>query len=129
LKKSFNSLKKGWISMDDHRWIQEFPGAVTVCDPRGIILEMNDRSARMFEEQGGRRLLGTNLLDCHPGGARAKLEKIMEDRETNVYTIEKNGKKKLIYQSPWYDGGVYRGFVELVLALPESIPHYIRSGS
>jgi hypothetical protein len=115
--------------MDEHRWIQELPGAVTVCDPGGIILEMNDRAARMFAEQGGRGLLGTNLLDCHPSRARLRLEEIMESRETNVYTIEKNGKKKIIYQSPWYASGVYSGFVELVLDLPDSIPHYIRPGS
>ena len=115
--------------MDEHQWIREFPGAVTVCDPEGIILEMNDRSARMFAEQGGRSLMGSNLLDCHPGQAREKLAAIMERRETNVYTIEKNGKRKIIYQSPWHAGGVYRGFVELVLDLPESIPHYIRKGS
>jgi hypothetical protein len=114
--------------MDEHRWIREFPGAVTVCGPEGIILEMNDRSTRMFAEQGGRGLLGTNLLDCHPEEARKKLEGIMVRRETNVYTIEKNGKKKIIYQSPWYEEGVYRGFVELVLELPDAIPHFIRKG-
>lgn len=115
--------------MDEHRWVDEFPGAVTVCDPEGTILEMNDRSAKMFEEQGGRALLGKNLLDCHPGPARRTLEGIMERRETNVYTIEKNGKKKIIYQSPWYARGVYAGFVELVLETPVSIPHFIRKGS
>ncbi|HNY63983.1 MAG TPA: diguanylate cyclase [Deltaproteobacteria bacterium] len=112
--------------MDEHRWIREFPGAVTVCDPQGIILEMNERAVKMFENQGGRRLLGTNLLDCHPAKARAKLEDIMEHRRANVYTIEKNGRKKLIYQSPWYEGGAYAGFVELVLELPDDIPHFIR---
>ena len=99
-----------------------------MCDPAGIILEMNDRSARMFAEQGGMALVGKNLLDCHFGRARGRLEEIMERRETNVYTIEKNGKKKIIHQSPWFEGGVYQGFVELVLELPESVPHFIRKG-
>jgi transcriptional regulator with PAS, ATPase and Fis domain len=111
----------------DNAWIKEFPGAVTVCDPDGTIVEMNDRSGRMFQEQGGKSLIGTNLLDCHPGPARAKLEKIMEERQANAYTIEKNGRKKMIYQSPWFMDGVYRGFVEIVLELPEQLPHYIRS--
>jgi transcriptional regulator with PAS, ATPase and Fis domain len=112
--------------MDRHQWVQEFPGAVTVCDPEGIILEMNDRADRMFKEQGGRRLLGSNLLDCHPGPARAKLEQLLEQKLPNVYTIEKNGKKKMIYQTPWYRDGVYGGFVETVLELPDTIPHFIR---
>ena len=47
-------------------WLEEFPGAITVCDTRGIILEMNTRAAQVFQEQGGKALIGKNLLDCHP---------------------------------------------------------------
>lgn len=112
--------------MDRHEWIQEFPGAVTVCDDQGIIIEMNDRAAHMFEEQGGRDLLGFSLLDCHPEPAREKLEALMEDRRDNVYTIEKKGARKLIFQSPWYRAGTYAGFVEIVLPLPVTVPHFIR---
>ena len=36
------------------------------------------------------------------------------------------GIKKLIYQSPWYDNGVYAGFVELSLPVPHAMPHFIR---
>jgi len=114
--------------MDNHAWVREFAGAVTVCDSEGIILEMNDRSERMFQDQGGRRLLGTNLLDCHPDQARAKLRQLMEQRLTNVYTVEKNGVKKMIYQAPWYRDGQYQGFVEITVELPEAVPHYIRPG-
>ncbi len=115
--------------MDRHQWVKEFAGAVTVCDPHGVILEMNDRSARMFEEQGGRALVGSNLLDCHPEPARTKLEQLMEARQANVYTVEKKGVKKLIYQTPWYSSGRYGGFVEIVLELPSEMPHFIRRGS
>ncbi len=114
--------------MDMHQWVQEFAGAITVCDPEGIILEMNDRSARMFREQGGRELVGSNLFDCHPEPARTKLEQIMETKQANVYTIEKNGVRKLIYQAPWYRDGRYGGFVEMVLELPSAMPHFIRGG-
>lgn len=112
--------------MDMHRWVKEFAGAVTVCDPEGIILEMNDRSAGMFREQGGRELVGSNLLDCHPEPVRTKLQQIMEEKRTNVYTTEKNGIRKLIYQAPWYSDGKYGGFVEIVLELPFVMPHFIR---
>ena len=43
-------------------WLEEFPGAITVCDTRGIILEMNTRAAQVFQEQGGKALIGRNLL-------------------------------------------------------------------
>jgi len=110
----------------DNAWIKGFPGAITVCDPEGIILEMNDRAGKMFLEQGGKGLIGSNLLECHPAQAREKLEKIMEQRQANAYTIEKNGRKKMIYQSPWFVDGEFRGLVEIVLDLPEALPHYIR---
>ena len=42
-------------------------------------------------------------------------------------TFEKNGIKKLIYQSPWYRDGQYAGFVELSLEIPFDMPHFIRS--
>ena len=88
--------------MNQRHWMEQFDVAITVCDPDGIVLKMNDRAAEIFERQGGKRLVGQNLLDCHPEPARSKLLKMMKDRRKNVYTIEKQGIKKLIYQSPWY---------------------------
>ena len=108
-------------------WVREFAGAVTVCDPEGIILEMNDASARMFAKDGGRELIGKNVLDCHPEPSRTKFEEIMRQRRTNVYTIEKHGAKKLIHQSPWYVHGEYAGFVEVAFDLPAEVPHFIRA--
>lgn len=52
--------------MEQHDWIKQFPAAVTVCDCKGVILDMNDRAAQTFEKEGGRVLIGKNLLDCHP---------------------------------------------------------------
>ena len=115
--------------MDTHSWVEEFGAAVTVCDAEGIILEMNERSARMFKEQGGRALLGSNVLDCHPEPSRTKLVRLMEQRQASTYTTEKNGRRKLIHQAPWYRGGQYAGFVEMVLPLPDAMPHFIRDGS
>jgi transcriptional regulator with PAS, ATPase and Fis domain len=114
--------------MEEHSWVQEFPGAITVCGRDGIILEMNDKSAQVFEEDGGRQLIGTNLLDCHPEPARIKLEQLMETQQVNVYTIEKNGVKKLIYQTPWYQDGQYCGFIEMALEIPFQMPHFVRGG-
>ena len=113
--------------MSDLDWIKEFPAAVTVCDETGIILEMNDRAASGYENEGGRALIGSNMLDCHPERARAKAEALLANFEKNIYTIEKNGIKKLIYQSPWYRNGRYAGIVEIALEIPFEMPHFIRS--
>jgi len=115
------------MKTEENAWIKEFPAAVTICDPVGILLEMNDKAARAFAKDGGLALIGKNLFDCHPDPARGKLERLMERRQVNVYTIEKNGVKKLIYQSPWYFNGEYAGFVELSLEIPFEMPHIVRS--
>jgi PAS domain-containing protein len=112
--------------MKESAWVKEFPAAVTVCDRSGVILEMNDRACATFAAEGGTRLIGTNLLDCHPEPARDKVAALLASGATNCYTIEKQGTRKLIYQAPWYEGGEYRGFVELSLPVPEQMPHFIR---
>ena len=113
--------------MSEHEWIKEFPAAITVCDANGIILEMNDRAARTFEKDGGYALIGKNLLDCHPEPARSKVQDLLASHQKNVYTIEKNGVKKLIFQTPWIHQGQFVGFVELSLEIPFDMPHFLRS--
>ena len=106
-------------------WVKEYPGAVTVCDAQGIILYMNDRAVKVLSGTG-KSLVGQNVLDCHPEPARTKLVELLRTQASNSYTIEKNGVKKLIHQSPWYQDGKYGGFVELSIEIPLSMPHYIR---
>lgn len=107
-------------------WLKGFPGAVTVCDANGIILDMNDQAEHVFEADGGRALIGKNALDCHPEPSRTKLAQMLETRRPNIYTIEKNGVKKLIYQAPFYQDGTYAGFIELSLEIPFEMPHFAR---
>jgi hypothetical protein len=109
-------------------WTTEFPGAVTVCDRHGVITEMNDRSAATFEADGGRALMGRNLLDCHPEPSRGRVADLLANPRVNVYTIEKHGVRKLIYQAPWFRDGVFEGLVELSLEIPEQVPHFVREG-
>ena len=113
--------------MSEHEWIKEFPATVTVCDAEGIIVEMNDKAAETYESDGGYALLGRNVLDCHPEQARLKTERLLAAQTKNVYTIEKKGVKKLIYQSPWYKDGQFAGIVELALEIPFELEHFIRS--
>lgn len=108
-------------------WEKEFNAAITVCDTNGIILEMNDKSAKTFANDGGNELIGKNLFDCHNERSKEILKELMANKKTNVYTIEKNGIKKLVYQSPWYVEGELMGLVEIVTELPFEIPHFIRS--
>jgi len=112
--------------MTRHAWVQEFAAAITVSDAQGKIIEMNAKAARTFEKDGGTKLIGTSVLDCHPEPARSKLRSIMKNRKPNVYTIEKAGIKKLIYQAPWFKGGKYAGVVELSAEIPCEMPHFVR---
>ena len=112
--------------MGEGAWVKELKAAITVCDREGVALEMNDRAAETFASDGGRALVGKSILDCHPERARALFEELLRTGGTNVYTIEKNGVKKLIYQAPWYEGGEYRGIVELSLPIPFEVPHFVR---
>jgi transcriptional regulator with PAS, ATPase and Fis domain len=111
----------------NHEWIKSFPAAITVCDVHGIILEMNDKAIDVFKEDGGEKLLGKNLLECHPEPVRLQLVEMLRTEKPNYYTIEKRGVKKLIYQVPWYQDGTYTGFVELSLPVPSEMPHFIRA--
>lgn len=112
--------------MTAHAWVGEFPAAVTVSDEKGTIVEMNAAAEKAFAKDGGAKLIGTNVLDCHPEPARSKLQDIMDKRRTNVYTIEKAGTKKLIYQAPWYRDGQYAGVVEISFEIPPVLPHFLR---
>lgn len=112
--------------MSGHEWIEDFPVSATICDAEGRIVEMNRKSREVFAADGGAALLGMNVLDCHPEPSRTKLAGMMDERRTNVYTIKKNGRKKLIYQAPWFKDGVYAGFIELALEIPWDMPHFDR---
>jgi len=107
---------------DSINWARELPAAVTVCDRNGIIPEMNDKARSTFSGD----LVGRSVLDCHPEPARTKLSELLATGKSNVYTIEKKGTRKLIYQSPWYDDGQFAGLVEISLELPASLPHFRR---
>lgn len=107
-------------------WMEGIPAAITICDAEGIIIEMNARAGEVFQDQGGLGLIGSNLFDCHPEAARRKLDRLIQERRPNVYSIEKKGQKKLIYQCPWYQDGRFAGLVELALDMPAEVPHFIR---
>ena len=110
-----------------HEWIKSFPAAITVCDKEGIILEMNEKACATFAAQGGEALIGTSLFACHKPASIEKIRRMLASGGNNVYTIEKNGVKKLIYQQPWYKDGEIAGLVEISLEIPEVMEHHVRS--
>jgi transcriptional regulator with PAS, ATPase and Fis domain len=107
-------------------WLEEVPFAITVCDKEGTILEMNDKSALSFSKDGGKKLLGHSLFDCHSEKSRKMIVEMLKTAASNVYTIEKKGIKKLIYQCPWFQNGELGGLVELSIEIPWDLPHFKR---
>ena len=112
--------------MDKHAWYKVFPGSITVTDAEGTVIEMNEESRKLFEQDGGYAVLGRNAITCHPPRTREKVRKIYEDHAYNIYSITKGGKKHLVYQAPYFINEKFSGIVELYLPLPDNIPHFDR---
>jgi len=107
-------------------WTKEFPSAITICNAEGTIIYMNEKSCNTFNKYGGKNLIGKSIFDCHPEPAKTKLKELMKIQKSNIYTIEKEGIKKLIYQSPFYENKTFAGFVEISIELPLLINNFIR---
>lgn len=118
------SLQKTYIIMK-RDYFEGVDVAVTICAKDGTILDMNGKSRKTFLKDG-ESIIGQNVLDCHPEPARSMLADMLANPRNNVYTVEKEGVKKLIFQTPWYDGDEYAGFMELSMVLPEVIPNRVR---
>ena len=111
----------------DVEWAEEFNGAITVCDLDGIIVYMNKYSITQFKKYGGEKLMGTNLLDCHPEPSKSMLKKMLANPVKSMYTTEKNGVRNFIYQSPWIKNGKCSGIIELSFLLDGHIPNHVRT--
>ncbi len=111
--------------MTNHKWIDNFPGGITVCDCEGIILDMNAK-AEQIQNLGRGELIGASLFNCHPESAREQLRVLLENPQPSIYTFEKNGKTVLIYHVPLFESDKFQGFIELFLDIPNQIPHFIR---
>jgi hypothetical protein len=109
-----------------HSWVKELPAEILVCSADGIILEMNAEAELLFAADGGRGLLGSNVLDCHPEPSRAKLEGMMAKQVSNAYFNTEVSEKHFFFQAPWYKDGQYAGFVEISFEVPEELPHFLR---
>lgn len=106
-------------------WADGMDCAVTVCDTGGTLLYMNDKARTTFARHGD--MVGKNLFDCHGERSREIIRRLLADGGTNVYTIEKNGVRKMIYQTAWRVDGVVGGLAEISMEIPAEMPHYIRN--
>ena len=108
-------------------WLNGIPVAITVSDCEGNIIEMNDASAIVFEKYGGRELIGDKLENYHKLHSIAIMERLLsEGGATNVYTIEKKGQKKMIFQTSWKQDGKIAGLIEFSFVIPMEMPHFKR---
>ena len=114
------------------KWNKDIPDwawgmncAVTVCDSDFRIIYMNERSRATFARHGD--LIGKNLLACHKPASVEIMRRLLAEGGTNCYTIQKEGLRKMIYQTAWRDeNGTVEGLVEISMVIPETMPHYIR---
>ena len=112
--------------MPDSEWVNELPIAITVCDKQSNIIYMNEKSMMTFSKDGGGNLIGQNLDNCHSISSQQKINQLLETESSNIYTIKKNNKKKMIIQMPWFLENKIMGPVELSVDLPENIPDFDR---
>ena len=90
--------------------------AITVCDAEGNVLDMNQHSADVNSH--GHKIIGNNLMDCHPEPAKTTIEKTLADGSKV---------KKLIYQTPWWkEDGAFGGLIEYSIEIPFEMPHFVR---
>lgn len=109
-------------------WAMGLNCAVTVTDAACDIIYMNERSRATFASRGGASLIGHNLMDYHNDRSKAIIRRLLDEGGTNAYTIEKEGQRKMIYQSAWRDSsGTVGGLVEISMVIPAEMPHYVRS--
>ena len=107
-----------------YEWAEEINCAVTVCNTEGVILFMNKKSKETFAKYGD--MIGKNLMGCHNPESIEKIKKMLATGGSNTYTIEKEGVKKMIYQTVWKKNGTVAGLVEISMVLPDIVPHRIR---
>lgn len=106
----------------DIDFFSSIDGSITVSDTEGNVLYMNEKAASVFGN-----MVGKNMMGCHNSNSQQIISSLIANKETNAYTIEKNGVKKIIYQTPWYDEGKVGGLVEFSFVIPMEMPHHIRT--
>lgn len=98
---------------DIKNWSNEALFPVTICDQNGLIVYMNKESIKQFASDGGENLIGKSLLDCHPEPSRSKLVNMLAAQTANTYISRSNDQAQLVHETPWFENGEYKGFIEI----------------
>jgi len=106
-------------------WAKEIDATLIVCDENETIIELNDKASKVYEKDRA-SLIGSKLLDCHPEAYKPKVKKLISERRPSCYTTETKKGRHFVYHTPWFEEGEYRGFVELVIPIPEDLPNIVR---
>ncbi len=111
---------------DNGMWSMNSIAAITVCNEKAEIIYMNLKAQSVFKNYGG-NLIGQSLFKCHNEHSASIIRKLLTEGGSNIYTIEKNGIRKLIHQSAWLtEEGTIGGLTEISMELPPAMPHFIR---
>ncbi len=108
-------------------WLDRIEVIISSCDEHGITTFMNRRGSQVFAGSGGYQLIGKSMVECHPEGAvREKFVNLLKSQKFNCYTIERKGRKMLVYQTPLFKDGIFAGYNEMILPIPETLTHFVR---
>lgn len=99
--------------------------AITVCDSDGIVVAISSEAARRFEANGSSVVVGKSIYDCHAPPSRSTIERLLATGSSNVYSVEKGGARRLVYQGPWEQGQEH-GLLEVSFAIPRDVPLRMR---
>lgn len=106
----------------DYDYFNTIAGSITVSDLQGRVVYMNDKAKEVFGNK-----VGVSMMGCHNDNSKQIIERLIAEKQTHSYTIEKGDVKKIIYQTPWYKDGEIAGLIEFSFVIPHEMPHYIRA--
>ena len=102
-------------------FFKEINVSITISDTDGNVVYMNDKAKSVFTD-----MVGKNMMAWHKQSSQDTIKRLIDEKATNVYTIQKGDVRKMIYQTPWYVDGEIKGLIEYSIILPEEMPHYVR---
>ena len=94
--------------------------AVTVADETYRIVFMNDLALEHYAAQGGKTLIGTDLLDCHNAESQATLRRTYDRYRTGdlaptrYHIAKQDGRIQSIVLIPLIVDGQFKGIAELL---------------
>ena len=82
--------------------LEQDPAPVVLCDTNHTILYMNPAATKRYKNQGGERLVGKSLLECHTPASREIIEKVLdwfrESPNNNIiYEFRNDAENKDVY--------------------------------